>query len=168
MESVKPRRPHCKATTRAGKPCRSFAVRDGLCAGHAGLGLAADPQWHAQRKHELAAARAKERHDEAERLRLYAEAGVRGSVALRLGERISDVVRVLVDVPIAREDARTLATAVNQAFGMPVERVETHDEGALDLDNLSNAQLVALKRALLGDETLGRIVERDKDVTEAA
>jgi hypothetical protein len=84
------------------------------------------------------------------------------------GERISDVVRVLVDVPIAREDARTLATAVNQAFGMPVERVETHDEGALDLDNLSNAQLVALKRALLGDETLGRIVERDKDVTEAA
>ena len=72
-----------------------------------------------------------------------------------------------MDVPIAREDARTLATAVNQAFGMPVERVETHDEGALDLDNLSNAQLVALKRALLGDETLAASL-RDSGVTEAA
>jgi hypothetical protein len=74
---------------------------------------------------------------------------------------------VLVDVPIEKSDARLLTAALNQAFGMPVERVETHDEGALDLDDLSNAQLVALKRALLGDETLAASL-RDTGVTEAA
>jgi hypothetical protein len=72
-----------------------------------------------------------------------------------------------IDADDGLHDARTLAVAIDQGFGKPVERVERHDEGALDLDNLTNEQLLAFKRAVLDDEiTSARL--RDGGVTEAA
>jgi hypothetical protein len=146
-----PRR-RCIATKNAGGRCTVAAMHSHvLCAAHSGV---LDPSEGA---HARARARREARVTAEERGRL-ARLGSRGVVQEALAEKAAELrqtIHVLADAAAAGDvqAAKLLVPWMNQAFGMPTERVELQQpQGLDDLDALSTSQLermVAERRAQL-------------------
>jgi hypothetical protein len=140
-------RRRCIATKKAGGRCTAPAANGYLLCGiHAGL---ADP-----RKGALARAKKlREARERREDRAAVARLGTRAVVATALAEKAEQVhqaVRLLCDSAAAGDlkSAQALIPWINQALGMPTERVEHRKPGSLEeLEQMDTAQLEALVAA---------------------
>ena len=150
-----PKRPRCSATKRNGEPCGSFAVRDGLCAGHAGFGLASSPA--AQEQARLAALRSKrERAAQREAERILASRGVTGHMRARAAAERAALVDALfapLHDPALSATARQAAALkiLGRVFGNPGTASEAPDDA--DVKALTVEELVAAWATTGGEET---------------
>lgn len=124
--------PTCTATTRAGKPCPNRPVHgQDVCFSHS------EDAVEARKLGVVASAEARrERVEARKQASEAAQLGVREALKLRLGERVQDVVRLMVDEAIEDGDVRTLLAAVNQAFGTPAQTLDVTERKGLDTEAL--------------------------------
>jgi hypothetical protein len=135
----------CEATKKNGEQCKGPAVKGQTqCAGHLGLGLAADPAGHAKRgakrRHEVVAARAEARKRTAQDwLALELEANARTIVAAA--------------VSAAQDgDWRAGAWLYERVYGKPQERLEVGQPGSVaEIAALSPDERKALRARLVAE-----------------
>lgn len=114
----------CSELTKAGQPCKMHPITGtNRCPGHTRIGAVADPRASQAKAVLTRKAKAQARESRIERSLDVHAAGVRGRILARLEERWDDVVRILVDDPIASGDKKTLLEALNQGLGRPSEHV---------------------------------------------
>ena len=89
VTTAEPDAKHCTATTKAGEPCRGYAIKGHTtCAGHSGKGFGANPQAAQAKQAASRRKKANERQEVIERAKTLKAAGVRGALALALGEEV--------------------------------------------------------------------------------
>lgn len=131
----------CEAAKKNGEPCRANAIGNGTkCAGHSGLGIAADPVTNQAKA--------------AERRRTKAEVRARTAqdwIALELERHARDIVGAAVKA--AREgDWRAGAWLFERVYGKPKERVEVATPGSIaDVQAMSSEERKALRARLIAD-----------------
>lgn len=148
----------CTAVKPDGTRCKSWAMRDesGLCAGHAGRGLAADPRTYAAKGRASQRARAAERREKAQTARM----GLRERLVHEAAEQQDALVRALF-APLAEEGAEAHHAAIRileRMLGRPGEGMadlETNQPRSLD-------ELVAALDAITGLDEVGTPVVPDE------
>lgn len=124
----------CNATRKDGQPCKGWAVNGGeLCAGHAGLGIGADPLAFGARGHASRSANAAER---------------KLSLLDRLARQLErDAAEIAAEFRAAGKsgDWRATEALITRVHGKPVERVQVEAPA----DPLGVASMTAAERATL-------------------
>lgn len=145
----------CTATKADGERCGSFAMKDGsgLCAGHAGKGIAADPEGYGRQGHATMREQAKRRQEEA--------AAARMTLREALLHRAATAQAALVDALFAPvEDADLPAQERQRAAMQVLERLMGRPgEGIADMTQEqqppSLAELVAALDGIMGLDEVG-------------
>lgn len=128
----------CTETTNAGEPCKAWAVNGGTqCAGHAGLGIVADPHAYAADGARAKAANARDRAEKRKETLL-------DRIARQTEERAAEIVAAYFAAG-ARGDWRALEALVTRVHGKPIERVAVEAPA----DPLGVASMSAEERAVL-------------------
>lgn len=128
----------CTGTRKDGERCGAHALTDQeLCAGHAGLGIAADPRAYAQAAAEASGRARSERAVQR-----------RETLLERIGRQTEERAAEIVAAYFAageRGDWRALEALVTRVHGKPVERVEVEAPA----DPLGVAAMTSVERQAL-------------------
>lgn len=135
----------CSETKKSGEPCGAWAVNGGtLCAGHAGLGIAADPHAYASDGARAKAANARDR------------AALRKETLLeRLARLLEEQAgEIVAEYRAAGKsgDWRATEALITRVHGKPVERVQVEAPA----DPLGVASMTAAERASLMAEIVAQ------------
>ncbi len=141
----------CGATTKAGTPCRAYAMQgSSLCAGHAGAGFGADPRAAARRSAQVRSEQAETRSEARNR-------GLSDLLAERLEQRADAIVDRLMRIIETGDDTnaiRALVEIMNRVYGRPKETVEHQVSRNEELRDLSHEERHQLYADLLRREQL--------------
>ena len=134
----------CAELKKDGTRCTAYALRGGdKCSGHAGI-TRLNPALAAQRSAEVRRQQAEERRE----LEARAVMGTRTRLAVEFQDRHDKLIAALDDA-LEKKNHAAIATYLNQAFGQPVEHVETREVTSVDdISKMSPAERAALKAKL--------------------
>ena len=125
-EEIDPRR--CEHVREDGSHCKGWKVKGrAYCAGHSGIGIAADPKSFART---ASAESARARSERAEVRREAAEGGLRAVLGRKLEQHANELADRLMDIVREGSDAdalRAIEAMSNRVLGRPTEHVEVAD-----------------------------------------
>jgi hypothetical protein len=152
----------CAATRKDGQPCRANAVKAGdgtLCAGHAHLGWAANPELY-QRRATAASNRVKRERA------LKRKLSALDYLALAV-ERDAEAIATELRAAGRQGDWRATEALLTRVYGKPVERVEQIE--SVDVRELTAEQRSAMMAKLLAENPgLAELVPRADRAPAAA
>ncbi len=164
-KTLDPRR--CSHIRDNGEQCKGWKMRDSdLCPGHAGVGLAANPQAAGNRGRARAGELAEQRREQAETAAVTSKKGLRVLLAQRLEEHADKIAARLASIIEDGSDAdalRAIESWTSRVYGRPTEHVEVAEKPRTleELRAMPRAQRLALLADIEQRRTL-RLVDEEQ------
>lgn len=149
----------CTHVREDGTRCKGWRMKDhpaGLCAGHAGIGVAADPA-------EAARLSAESRREQAETRTEARKRTLKDMLAERLEEQADAIATRLTAIIANGDDSdalRAIENWMSRVYGRPTERVEAtvvEPESVAELRRMSSEERRALLARMAGDGRLSLV-----------